>query len=118
MKNKQVYYSTADHIYSLSVLTDFYSSVKGRKLYATFVDYKKDFDTVNRANLWSKLIANGISGKLFDIIKDMYSKVKCRVKIAGSVSEPLYSNIGVMQGENLSPLLFAIFINDMICWFT
>ena len=34
------------------------------KLYCTFVDYSKAFDRINRNKLWSKLIGNGINGKI------------------------------------------------------
>ena len=35
---------------------------KKKILYCCFVDYSKAFDTVNRAALWSKLLAKGIGG--------------------------------------------------------
>ena len=66
-------FSTIDHLFVLKSLADLYLS-KRKRLYCCFVDYKKAFDTINRPTLWSKMLASGISGILFDIIKNMYEK--------------------------------------------
>ncbi len=45
----------------------------------------------------------------------MYSEVKSRVKMANNTySEYFISGIGVRQGENLSPILFSLFMNDIV----
>ena len=41
----------------------------------------------------------------------MYKEAKYCVKVNGELSEFFQSNIRVRQGENLSPVLFSIFIN-------
>jgi hypothetical protein len=43
----------------------------------------------------------------------MYSKAKSCVKNGINVSHFFACNTGVIQGENLSPLLFALFLNDI-----
>ena len=55
-------YSTLDNIVILHSLISIYLSY-GKKLYCTFIDFKKAFDTVWRLGLWQKLIKNNISGK-------------------------------------------------------
>ena len=51
-------YSTSDHIVVLSSLIELLS--RRKRLYCAFVDYKKAFDLIDRASLWSKLLLNGI----------------------------------------------------------
>ena len=104
-------YSTNDHMFTLKSIIDLYLS-SGRRLFCAFVDYRKAFDTVNRTALWKKLLSYNISGKIFRAITNLYKATKSCISHKGKMSSFFYSNVGVRQGENLSPLLFAIFLND------
>ncbi len=104
--------STTDQVFILRQLIDLYLGKK-LKLYCAFVDFQKAFDTVWRHGLWSKLVKHGVEGKIFRTIYSMYENIKSCVNSEGKNSAFFASNIGVRQGENLSPLLFAIYINDM-----
>ena len=42
----------------------------------------------------------------------MYQNAKSRVSFNSTLSDPFPCQVGVRQGENLSPLLFAIYLND------
>ena len=42
----------------------------------------------------------------------MYDNAKSHVSANNNLSEPFPCQVGVRQGENLSPLLFAMFLND------
>ena len=42
----------------------------------------------------------------------MYANAKSHVSLNNELSEAFPCQVGVRQGENLSPLLFAIFLND------
>jgi hypothetical protein len=68
---------------------------------------------INRQALWAKLISNGINGKIFTVIRNMYKNAKSCVKLNNCLSPFFSCNLGVRQGENLSPLLFAIYLNDL-----
>ena len=48
----------------------------------------------------------------------MYKSIKACVMANGMQSEFFESHVGLRQGENLSPLLFALFLNDMETFFT
>ena len=64
-------------------------------------------------NLWSKLLSNNINGKLFVVIYNLYKHAKSCVKSQGNKSSFFNCLTGVRQGENLSPLLFALFLSDL-----
>ena len=104
-------YSTMDHAFVLNELINIYLH-NNKRLYGCFIDYKKAFDTINRNALWSKVIENGINGKILKVIYNMYETAKSCVKQQSMISGLFACNMGVRQGENLSPLLFAIFLND------
>ena len=64
-------------------------------------------------NLWYKLLKNGVTGKMFSIIHSMYRCLKTVVMTNGEKSDAFYCQLGVRQGECLSPFLFAMYINDL-----
>ena len=66
---------------------------------------------MDRCSLWQKLLDIGIDGKIFRVIQNMYSNSKSYVLNENNMSEFFNCKIGVRQGENLSPLLFSIFLN-------
>ena len=104
-------HSTIDHIFVLHSIIDIYQQ-KQKPLYCAFIDYKKAFDFVDRSSLWKKLISHGINGKVLNVIYNLYKNAKSCVKSQGKLSDYFSCNVGVRQGENLSPLLFAIYLND------
>ena len=61
-----------------------------------------------------KLLLNGTDGKLYDSIKNMYTSSLSTVRINNKLTEWFSCNSGVKQGCNLSPVLFAIFANDLV----
>ena len=46
----------------------------------------------------------------------MYANIRSCVSVNGNKSGFFKTNCGVRQGENLSPLLFSIFLNDIECY--
>ena len=104
--------STIDNIFVLNgIITHCINN--NEYLYCCFVDFTKAFDYVERNILWYKLIKIGVRGQMLDIIKSMYNSVKSRVKNNNNISEAFSCNIGVRQGECLSPFLFAMYVNDL-----
>ena len=108
MRNK----STVDCVYILQSLIE-RSLSKGNKLYCTFVDFKSAFDLVIREELWYKLINSGVSTNILRILKSMYASTKLCVRKFSSLSDFFDSNVGVKQGEPLSPFSFLMFVNDV-----
>ncbi|MES9879298.1 MAG: reverse transcriptase domain-containing protein, partial [Sedimenticola sp.] len=57
--------------YSTTTLIEILKARK-QKLFCSFIDFSKAFDSVWRAGLWQKLLKNEINGKMFRIIFNMY----------------------------------------------
>ena len=82
-------------------------------LFAAFVDYKKAFDSVNRAAMWTLLRSRGVDPHLVDIIEDLYDGCSGEVMVQGYKSKKFAMKTGVRQGCALSPLLFNLFIDHI-----
>ena len=103
-------YCTNDHLFVLNSLIEI---LKIKKLFCAFIDFSQAFDSVWRGGLWRKLLFNSIKGKFFQIIYKMYENIKSCVKHNNKTSAYFPCQCGVRQGENISPLLFAIYLNDL-----
>ncbi|XP_071139805.1 uncharacterized protein [Mytilus edulis] len=107
------HYGTTDHIFNMNCLIDLYLRCN-KPLFCAFVDYRKAFDSVDRCALWHKLLQQCIDGKMFKVIHSMYKNAKSCVRLGCNTSSFFFSNVGVRQGENLSPVLFSLFLNDLV----
>ena len=83
-------------------------------LYLCFLDFRKAFDTVPRHILFYKLHKLGITRKLLRVIQNLFSSNPANVLIDGFLSPDFVINRGVLQGSKLGPILFNIFINDLL----
>ena len=109
--------STIDHVHAL---TNVIETRKLKKLstFTAFIDYRKAYDMIDRAVLFEKLRHEGLQGSLLQAMTSLYSDVKCCVRINGFDSEWFDVKYGLKQGCPLSPVLFNLYINDLISFLT
>ena len=103
---------TYDHILTLSTIISKYKKLK-QPVYAVFIDFRKAFDSVCREALFYKLAHQGISGKLFNILRHMYANSTGQIKLSGHISRKFGIHKGTEQGHPLSPDFFKLYISDL-----
>ena len=74
---------------------------------------KKVFSSVWRNGLWKRLWDEGMRGKMWRIIRNIYEKTESCVLVGDEKTEYFEVEVGVQQGCILSPTLFSIYINSM-----
>lgn len=105
--------STESAILCLKQAVRYYTDRK-TPVYACFLDLSKAFDTVLYEKLWGKLRDAGVPVEIISILKRWYCFQRNQVRWAGSLSDAYSMECGVRQGGITSPLLFNLYVNDLI----
>ncbi|PJE77674.1 hypothetical protein CI610_03399 [invertebrate metagenome] len=91
-----------------------YNLENGSEVLVAFLDSNKAFDSVWQEGLFYKLYNMGIKGKIWLIMKQMYSCFTSNVVFNGFKSESVIMKRGILQGGSLSAKMYLVFINDLL----
>ena len=79
-----------------------------------FIDFEKAFDSKHRPSLWRVLRSYGLPCKYVNLIKNIHESSRCQVNVDGELSPEFHVSSGVLQGNVLSPILFAVLIDYVL----
>ena len=105
--------STIEQIFNLRILSEKYLQHQ-QDLYHVFIDFKKAFDRVWHAALWSTMKVYNINGALIRSIQNLYDKATSAVELNGKTGDWFRTTVGVRQGCLLSPTLFNIYLERIM----
>lgn len=100
-------------LYAVKSVCDYFID-RGSTVNMCLLDMSKAFDKVNHYALFMKLMNRQTPIELINILINWYSRCISCVRWNNSFSYDFRTLCGVRQGGVLSPLLFAIYVNDII----
>ena len=72
------------------------------------------YDTIYRHCMWQMLRVYGVGGKLLKAVQCFYVDSRAFVWVGNDVSEWFPVNVGLRQGDGISPWLFNVYMDGVV----
>lgn len=82
------------------------------ELVALYLDLKQAYDSISLQRLWEKLEGRAVPERTIELLKELFESCTLRVIGAQGLSEGIRPSRGLLQGSIISPLLFALYMDD------
>lgn len=78
------------------------------------VDFKQEYDSIHRENLWRVMEKLSVPTKLMRMVRTCVQNSKCMVKFNSQLSKEFMVNTGLKQGDAFYPMLFNITLEEVV----
>ncbi|NXS45402.1 PO21 protein, partial [Balaeniceps rex] len=75
----------------------------------------KAFNTVSHSHVVLALKQKGVDDHIIALINNLYHNITTRIDLKNEQSDPIRIQIGVKQGYPMSPILFNLFVDPLLC---
>ena len=106
--------STVHSLHCFKGTVDYYVN-HGSRVFCSLLDASKAFDRLVHSGLFIKLMNKKVPKIFLDILIAWHKGLQCRVKWDGCYSDWFCITAGVRQGGVLSPNLYSLYVDDLIC---
>ena len=87
----------------------------GSEVFCCLLDFSKAFDKVNFAQLFEKLIDRSVPAIVLRLVLYIYLNQSCFIRWNSVESSSFQVKNGVRQGAILSPSLFCVYLDTLLC---
>ena len=109
--HRQIYDSLTTHI---MMYED--AKLSKKTIYTAYSDFKSAFGRMDRRILFQIMRDYGFHDSYITLYQQLYSDSHTYYKIIHGIKIPIPIHRGALQGDTLSPFIFAIFMEPLIRW--
>ena len=106
-------HSTSHAIFVLKSTVEYFTE-HGSNVFVTFLDCSKAFDTVSHYGIYLKLMNRGVPLLFLKLVIYWYSNMKSQCRWGDAYSSYFDCITGTKQGGVLSPIIFTLYMDDLI----